>query len=360
MALWGWAAFVAALIVLLWIDLRLLHRDAREISIRHAATWSVVWLALALAFGAAVWLVAGAERGGQYLTGYLVERVLSIDNLFVFALLFSYFAVPPRLQDRALIWGIVVAVVLRAGMIFAGIALLDAFHWTLYLFGALLVVTGVRMVTHEQREIHPDRNPLLRFVRRAAPMTDGYRDKRLFVTEGGRRLATPLAAVLVVVASADLVFAIDSIPAILAISTDPFIVFTSNAFALLGMRALYFVLAGAIDRFVHLNVGLAVVLVFIGLKMAGSDLVHVPIGISLAVIGLVIGAAILASLRATRPAEPASTTSSARANRLRRLGRVLSAHGLSGRASQRRRDRHGHRLRGRRSDSRAALRPPDR
>jgi len=303
--IWGWAAFVAAVLVLLWVDLRFVHRGAHEVSLREAVGWSVGWLALALAFGAGVWIAQGGEAGGEFITGYLVERALSIDNLFVFALLFGYFAVPARLQDKALVWGIVLAIALRGAMIVGGIALLEALHWMIYVFGAFLIATGVRMARHSEQAVHPERNPVLRALRRLVPMTSDYREQQLVVREGGRRLATPLVAVLVAVATTDVVFALDSIPAILAITQVPFIVFSSNVFALLGMRALYFVLAGAMDRFVHLNVGLAVVLVLIGAKMALSDVVHVPIGLSLGLIALVVGGSMLTSLRATqRPAKP--------------------------------------------------------
>jgi tellurite resistance protein TerC len=294
---WAWATFIAFLVGVLGVDLFLFHRGEGEVSLREAAWWSAGWLVLGLGFAAIVWLWHGSEPAGEYLAGYAIERALSIDNVFVFALLIGFFAVPAGDQHRVLLWGVLGALVLRAGFIAGGLALLDAFHWMIYVFGGFLVVTGIRMATHRSGDVHPDRNPVLRAVGRLVPMTDGYRGRRLTVREGGRRLATPLVAVLVVVATTDVVFAVDSIPAVFAVTRDPFIVFSSNAMAVLGLRALYFLLAGMMSRFRYLQAGLAVVLVLVGAKMLATDVVHVPIWLSLVLIGVTIGGSLLLSLR---------------------------------------------------------------
>jgi tellurite resistance protein TerC len=293
-----WAVFVAFIVAMLLVDLFVLHRHAHEVSLPEAALWSVVWVALGLAFAVLIWAWKGPTAGGEYLAGYLIEKSLSVDNIFVFALIFSYFGVPAAYQHRVLFWGIFGALVARAIFIAAGVALLDRFHWTIYLFGAFLVVTGVKMVRYRHRAPDPARNPVVRLLRRVLPMTDGYRGQRLIVKEGGRRLATPLLAVLVVIETTDVLFAADSIPAIFALTTDPFLVFTSNAFAILGLRALYFLLAGMIGRFAHLKAGLAAVLVFVGAKLLASDVYHVPIWVSLAVIAALIGGSVVTSLLA--------------------------------------------------------------
>jgi tellurite resistance protein TerC len=295
-----WAAFVAFIVAMLLVDLLVLHRDAHEVTMREAALWSVVWVAMGLAFGALIWVWKGPGAGGEYLAGYLIERSLSIDNIFVFALIFSYFGVPAAYQHRVLFWGIFGALVARAVFIGAGAALLDQFHWMIYVFGGFLVLTGVKMLRRRHAGVDPARNPVLRLLRRVMPITDGYRGQRLVVREAGRRLATPLLAVLVVIETSDILFAVDSIPAIFAVTTDSFLVFSSNAFAILGLRAMYFLLAGMIDRFVHLNAGLAAVLVFVGAKMLATDVFHLPIWASLAVIAALIGGSVATSLLSTR------------------------------------------------------------
>jgi len=295
-----WAAFVAFIVAMLLVDLLVLHRDAHEVSLREAALWSVVWVAMGLAFGALIWAWKGPGAGGEYLAGYLIERSLSIDNVFVFALIFSYFGVPAAYQHRVLFWGIFGALVFRAVFIGAGAALLDQFHWMIYVFGGFLVLTGVKMLRNKDMKVDPARNPVLRLLRRVIPITDGHRGQKLVVREAGRRLATPLLAVLVVIETSDILFAVDSIPAIFAVTTDSFLVFSSNAFAILGLRAMYFLLAGMIDRFVHLNAGLAAVLVFVGVKMLATDLYHVPIWLSLTVIAALIGGSVGTSLLTTR------------------------------------------------------------
>ena len=301
--LWAWAAVTAAIVVMLAVDLLVVHREPHAVSTRDAAVSSAVWGTVGLAFGALLWLLQGGDRAGQYFAGYLVEKSLSVDNIFVFALLFGYFAVPAALQHRVLFWGVVGALVLRAAFILAGAALLDRFHAAVYVFGAFLVLTGVRMARRTESHVDPGRNPLVRLLRRALPVTDDYRGARFFVRENGVRLATPLFAVLVAVETTDVLFAVDSIPAVFAVTADPFLVFTSNAFAILGLRALYFLLADLIGRFTYLRLGLAVVLVLVGAKMLASDWWHVPTWLSLAVIAGVIGGSVVASLRVTRTRE---------------------------------------------------------
>jgi len=247
--------------------------------------------------------VAGSGGGGEYLAGYLIEKSLAVDNIFVFALIFSYFAVPAKYQHRVLFWGVVGALVFRAIFIAGGAALLESFHWTIYLFGAFLVFTGIRMALHRDQEMHPERNPALRLFKRIVPTTTEYHGQRFTVRQAGRRLATPLLAVLVLIETSDIIFAVDSIPAIFAVTDDPFLVFTSNAFAILGLRALYFMLAGMIHRFVYLKIGLAIVLVYVGLKMLVSTVYKIPIWTSLTFITVAIAVSIIASLRSTRAAD---------------------------------------------------------
>jgi tellurite resistance protein TerC len=302
---WVWGAFIAFLVVVIAVDLFLFHRGEGEVSLAEAGWWSAIWLGLGVGFALVVLVGMGPALAGEYLAGYAIERALSIDNVFVFALLIGYFAVPAKDQHRVLLWGVVAALVLRAGFIAGGLALLDAFHWMIYVFGALLVGTGIRMATHRTEDVHPERNPVLRAVRRFIPTTGDYRGRRLMVKEGGRRLATPLLSVLVAVAITDVVFAVDSIPAVFAVTRDPFIVFSSNAMAVLGLRALYFLLAGMMSRFRFLQTGLAVVLVLVGAKMLISDVVHIPIWLSLLMILVVIGGSMGLSLLPRRAVAPA-------------------------------------------------------
>jgi tellurite resistance protein TerC len=282
---------------MLTLDLLVFHRSPHEVSMKEAAAWSAVWIAMGLGFAGLILAWAGPTASGEYLAGYLIEKSLSVDNIFVFALLFSYFAVPAAYQHRVLFLGIVGALVFRGMFIAGGAALLDRFGWMVYVFGAFLVLTGIKMARHQGVEVHPEHNPVLRLVRRAVPMTSDYRGQRFFARELGRRLATPMLAVLVVVETTDIVFAVDSIPAIFAVTREPFLVFTSNAFAILGLRALYFLLAGLMGRIVYLKRGLAVVLAFVGVKMMVSDLYHMPVWISLGVIALILAATTILSLR---------------------------------------------------------------
>jgi tellurite resistance protein TerC len=291
-----WAAFTLFIVALLALDLGVFHRKAHEISVKEALAWTAVWVGLALVFNVLVWHWFGAQRGLEFLTGYLIEKALSVDNIFVFLVIFSYFAVPRAFQHRVLFWGIVGALILRATFILLGAALLQRFHWVIYVFGALLVVTGIKLFVERSTEVHPGRNPVYRLFKRYLPSVDGYRGARFVVKENGRRLATPLLLVVVVVEATDVVFAVDSIPAIFAVTTDPFIVYTSNIFAILGLRALYFVLAGVMDRFHYLRVALAAVLCFVGVKMLIVDLYKVPVGVSLGVVATLLLVSVIASL----------------------------------------------------------------
>ncbi len=298
--LWQWVGFNAFVLAMLALDLFVFHREAHEVRLREAAGWSVFWVALALMFNAGLYYVQGADAGLAFLTGYLIEKALSVDNIFVFVLVFSYFDVPARYQHRVLFWGILGALVMRGAMIGAGALLIARFHWIIYVFGAFLVVTGIRMATQNERAIEPESNPVIRLVRRFIPVSSSYDGQRFFSRQeiGGRvrRVATPLFVVLVLVETTDLVFALDSIPAIFTVTTDPFLVYTSNVFAILGLRALYFLLAGVIHRFHYLKLALSLVLVFVGAKMLLSDVYHVPIGISLGVIAVLLATSIVASL----------------------------------------------------------------
>ncbi|HSR20365.1 MAG TPA: TerC family protein [Anaerolineales bacterium] len=299
---WAWIALIAVIGVLLLIDILLVHRTPHAISLREAAIESAVWIALGLAFAVVLLGWQGAQAALEYLSGYLIEKSLSVDNVFVWAVIFSYFAVPPQYQFRVLFWGIFGALIMRAVFIFAGVALLDAFEWLLYIFGAFLIFTGIKISRHSGAEVHPEHNPVLKLVRRIVPTTNQYDGQKLFTLRGGRRLATPLFTVLVLIEATDVVFAVDSVPAILAISRAPFIVFSANAFAILGLRSLYFLLAGMAGRFRYLNVGLGVILGFVGVKMIIAEWYHLPTWVSLLVITLVLAVAIWASMRADQRA----------------------------------------------------------
>jgi tellurite resistance protein TerC len=299
--LWAWGGFTALVVALLILDLAVLARGSREISFRQAALLSAFWVGVAVAFGVVLFFVAGAGRAAEYFAGYIVEKSLSVDNVFVFALIFSYFAVPSRYQYRVLFWGIVGALVLRGVFILIGAELLERFDWIVYVFGAFLIYTGIRMALHREVEVHPERNPVLRLVRRFVPMTKSFEGERFFVRRSGKLLATPLFAVITVVMTTDVIFAVDSIPAIFGITSSAFIVWSTNAFAVLGLRPLYFMLAGMMERFVYLNLGLSVVLVFVGGKFIWSELFgKVPIWVSLPFIATAIGVSIAASLWKTR------------------------------------------------------------
>jgi tellurite resistance protein TerC len=296
-----WIALALIVGGMLALDLLVVNRDPKPVPFGKAAAWSAVWISLALGFGLFVAATQGGEAAGEYLAGYLIELSLSVDNVFVFALIFGAFAVPAAYQHRLLFWGILGAIVFRAAFIAAGTAVLEAAHWVIYLLGLLLVVTGIRLARSQGHAVDPEKNPVLRLFRRVVPMTDDYRGAAFVVIEGGRRLATPLLAALVAVETTDIMFALDSIPAVFAITTDPFIVFSSNLFAILGLRSLYFLLAGLLDRFIYLKIGLAALLVFAGAKILTSSIIDIPIAVSLGVIALILGTAIAASLIATQP-----------------------------------------------------------
>ncbi|HET9634785.1 MAG TPA: TerC family protein [Gemmatimonadaceae bacterium] len=302
-SIYGWVGFNLVVLAILALDLGVLHRKAEKVSLREAAIWSAVWVALSLCFAFAIYLTMGKRSGLEFLTGYLIEYALSVDNIFVFVLIFTYFNVPEKYQHRVLFWGIIGALVLRGVMIVAGSALVTRFAWTLYIFGAFLVITGIRMALQKDDEAYnPDRDPVLRIARRIVPVTREYHGKNFFVREqrpdGTTHLAaTPLFIVLLIVDTTDVVFATDSIPAIFAVTRDPFIVYTSNICAVLGLRALYFLLAGIVDKFVYLKLGLSMVLVFIGAKMLLEGVFHIPIGVSLGVVALVLASSIVASIK---------------------------------------------------------------
>jgi len=295
--LWAWGAVVAAIIVMIVADMFFFHREAHEVRGHEAAISSIVWVSIGLAFGLIVLAAYGGQASLEYYSGFLLEKSLSVDNLFVFALILGYFNVPRVLQHRVLLWGVLGALVFRAIFIAAGAALLDAAHWMIYVFGAFLVYTGIKMLRHDASETDPAKNPALKALKRLMPVTHDYAGTKMLIEHDGVRTATPLLAVFVVIATTDIVFAVDSIPAVFAVTSEPFLVFTSNAFALLGLRALYFLLADLLDRFTYLNIGLAVVLAFVGVKMLVSGVYHMPIYISLSVIVLVIGGSIVYSLR---------------------------------------------------------------
>lgn len=293
---WEWPGLLAFIAALLAVDLFVFHRTNRRTSFKEAAVWTAIWIGVGLSFAIVVWARLGSVAAGQYLAGYLVEYSLSVDNLFVWALLISYFAVPAAHQHRVLLFGVLGAIAFRVIFILVGTALISHLHWVSYVFAAFILLTGLRMARHVEGEIHPDRNPVLRLIRAVLPVTSEYRSEKLLVREQGRLAVTPLLVALVMVATMDVVFAVDSIPAIFAITLDPFVVFSSNAFAVLGLRALYFLLSETMRRFAYLKLGLATLLAFVGTKMLLKDIYEVPIAASLLVIILIIAAAILASV----------------------------------------------------------------
>ncbi len=298
---WVWGVFLAVVVTLLVADLLLVHKTAHVISTKEAAIESAIWISIGLSFTFVVWGVWGGQAAGEYISGYLIEKSLSVDNVFVWAIIMSYFAVPRAYQFRVLFWGVFGALVLRFGFIFAGVGLLNRFEWMLFVFGGFLILTAIRLLRHDDEEIHPEHNPVLKLVRRVVPSTNEYHGQSMFARVDGKKLATPLFAVLVVVETSDVIFAVDSIPAILAVSRDTFIVFSSNAFAILGLRALYFLLADLRDKFDYLQPGLAVILAFVGVKMIVAEWVHIPTFASLAVIAVVLAVAIVASIKLDRP-----------------------------------------------------------
>jgi tellurite resistance protein TerC len=302
---WEWVGFLAFVGLMLAIDLGVFHRKDHVVKPREALAWTGVWIGLALAFAVLVWRVYGGDKALEFLTGYVIEESLSVDNMFVFVVLFGALRIPPHLQHRVLFWGILSALVMRGAMIVGGTALVQRFHFVMYLFGAFLIVTGVRLLT-SRGESHPEQNRLLTWVRRVVPSTTRFDGHRFFTREAGRVVATPLLFALVSIELTDVMFAVDSIPAIFAITSDAFIVFTSNIFAILGLRSLYFALSGLVARFRYLKPSLAGVLMFVGAKMTLADFIHVPAAISLAIVCAILGVGVAASVRRGADATPAS------------------------------------------------------
>jgi tellurite resistance protein TerC len=292
-----WILFNVFVLVMLALDLGIFNRKSHVASVKEALTWSLVWVFLALVFNAIIYFWQGQQKALEFFTGYLVEKALSVDNIFVFIMIFSYFSIPPQFQHKVLFWGIIGALIMRVIFIFTGVALIEKFHFTIYLFGALLIYTGYKMFNHNKAKIEPDKNPLLRIFKKFVPVTPVLHEDRFFIRIDGKRFTTPLFLVLILIETSDLIFAVDSIPAILAITQDQFIVYTSNVFAILGLRSLYFALAGIVQDFWLLSYGLAVVLIFVGIKMMMIDLYKIPIEWSLVFIVSIIAASIILSLR---------------------------------------------------------------
>ena len=297
-----WGGFIVFIFAMLAIDLGIFHRKAHVVGFREAAIWSFVWFVLAGVFTVGVYVQTGSQHALEFATGYLIEKALAVDNIFVFVLIFSAFRIPDIYQHRVLVWGVIGALIMRAAFIFAGAAFIQRFSWAMPAFGLILVITGLKLFF--QKESHPEQNALIRFFQARLPMTDGLRGERFFIIENGKRLATPLFLALIAVEVTDLIFAVDSIPAIFAITTDPFIVFTSNIFAILGLRSLYFLLAGVVAKFRFLKMGLSAVLLFVGMKMLLMSWYHLPILVSLSVIAGILAISIVASLLLPGPAEP--------------------------------------------------------
>ncbi len=305
-SIWLWIGFNLFVLAMLAIDLGVFHRKSHAVSGKEALIWSVVWITLSLAFNTVIYfywdrMVPGSsytnkEAALAFLTGYLIEKSLSVDNIFVFILIFSFFAVPAKYQHRVLFWGILGALIMRGTLIAVGAALLEQFHWIIYVFGAFLIFTGIRMTFSRAENVEPDKNPVVKFFRRFMPVTENFEQDKFFVRRAGKLFATPLFLILLVVESTDLVFAVDSIPAIFAVTHDPFLVYTSNVFAILGLRALYFLLADVMDKFEYLKYGLAAVLTFVGVKMVIIDFYKIPIGLSLGVVAGILTLSILSSL----------------------------------------------------------------
>jgi tellurite resistance protein TerC len=291
-----WGGFNLFIVLMLGLDLFVFNRQAHDVKVKEALMWSGIWVTLALLFNVGIYILQGRQPALEFLTGYLIEKSLSIDNIFVFILVFSFFQVPAKYQHKVLFWGIFGALLMRAVFIFGGLSLMKHFHGIIYVFGAFLIFTGIKLVLDKDKEIHPEKNVVLRLFRKMMPVTQTFRDGKFFVREQGRNFATPLFIVLLVIETTDLIFAVDSIPAILAVTRDPFIVYSSNVFAILGLRALYFALAGTIHLFHYLHYGLAAILIFVGAKMLIADIYKIPIGVSLAVILAVLLWSVAASL----------------------------------------------------------------
>lgn len=293
---WMWIGFNSVIAILLFLDLKVFHRGSHVIGVREALKWSAFWIGLSLLFNLGIYFWRDSDTALQFLTAYVVEKSLSVDNLFVFLLIFTYFSVPAAYQHKVLFWGILGAIFMRLAFILAGVSLIEHFTWALYLMGAVLILAAIRLVVRRDAGINPEKNPVLRLFRRFVPVTEDYEGDRFFVKRAGRYLATPLLVVVVVIETTDIVFAVDSVPAVLGITTDTFIAYSSNVCAILGLRALYFALAGIIGKFRYLIYGLAAILFFIGLKMILADVYEMPVGVALSVVGGVLLASIIASL----------------------------------------------------------------
>lgn len=295
-ALWPWIGFNVFVLAMLALDLGVFHRKAHEVHFKEAILWSAVWILLAGIFNLGIYYWKGEQVALQFLTGYVIEKSLSVDNIFVFLMIFAYFKVPNKYQHEVLFWGILGALAFRAIFIALGVVLIEKFHWMIYVFGAFLILTGIKMALEKDKEVHPEKNPVLKLFKKVMPVTPGYVDGHFFVKQAGRWFATPLFVVLLIIETTDIIFAVDSIPAILAVTSDPFIVYSSNVFAILGLRALFFALAGFMKLFHHLHYGLSFVLVFVGGKMLLSEYFKVPIVLSLCVILGALALSIIASL----------------------------------------------------------------
>jgi tellurite resistance protein TerC len=294
--LFFWIGFHLLIFVMLALDLGVFHRKSHTVEIKESLIWSAVWISLALLFNLGIYFLMGKAHALEFLTGYLIEKSLSVDNIFVFVLIFGYFNIEQKYQHKILFWGIIGALIMRIGLILLGVELMQRFHWVIYMFGAILIITGVKMAFQKDKQIHPEKNPVLRLLKRFIPITQTESGDRFFVKIDGKRMATTLFAVLIIVETTDLVFALDSIPAILAITNNTFIVYTSNVMAILGLRALYFALAGVVQKFHYLHYGLSAILVFVGVKMLLSGIFKVPIEISLAAIASILGLSVAASI----------------------------------------------------------------
>ena len=301
-----WIGFNVFVLALLAVDLGVFHRKAHSVSIKEATAWSIVWVSLAMIFNLGIYFTWGEQKALEFFTGYVIEKSLSVDNLFVFVMIFQYFSTPTKYQHRVLFWGILGALILRAIFIAAGSALLNQFHWMIYVFGAFLVFTGIKMLLQGDEKLKPERNPVVRLFERWVPMAREYHGQSFMIRTNGKTRATLLLLVLIVIETTDVIFAVDSIPAIFAVTQDSFIVYTSNVFAILGLRALYFMLAGVMQMFVYLKFGLSLVLCFVGAKMLLADIYKIPIGASLAVIGTVLLLSIIASWWTTQRKSPAA------------------------------------------------------
>jgi tellurite resistance protein TerC len=293
---WYWIGFNAFVLIMLALDLGVFHKKTHEVKVKEALIWTAVWIALAMVFNAGIFHFFGKEKAVEFLTGYVIEKSLSVDNIFVFIMVFSYFQIPTKYQHKVLFWGVLGALVMRAIFIFAGVALISKFHWIIYIFGGFLIFTGFKMLFQEDKPIEPEKNPLIKLVRKILPVSNELHGDKFIIKQGAKTIATPLLLVLVLIEFTDLIFAVDSIPAILAISKDPFIVYTSNVFAIMGLRSLYFALSGITQYFVYLKYGLAAILIFVGTKMLIVDFYKVPVLLSLLIIVTILAISVIASL----------------------------------------------------------------